>query len=145
MGLFTSTPKIDHERVVAAIAAAELLTSGEVRVLVSRSKVLDPIAAAQHHFERLGMTKTRERNGVLIFVAPRSRNFAIIGDQGIHEKCGDPFWRLVAAEMETHFKRGEFTDGLVKGIEHAGKILGENFPHRSDDTNELPDKVEEAD
>jgi uncharacterized membrane protein len=145
MTLFQIGPKIDHDRVVAAIAAAEQLTSGEIRVLISRSKTAEPMVAAQAHFERLGMTQTRERNGVLIFVAPRSRNFAIIGDSGVHEKCGDAFWRLVAAEMETHFKRGEFTAGIVRAIEHAGKLLAENFPHAADDRNELPDEVEETD
>jgi uncharacterized membrane protein len=145
MGFFTATPKIDHARVTAAIAAAEQLTSGEIRVLIARKKAADPVVAAQEHFERLGMTKTRERNGVLLFVAPSSRNFAIVGDTGIHEKCGDPFWRLVAAEMEARFKRGEFTEGLVHAIEHAGKLLAENFPRSPNDRNELPDQIEEAD
>jgi uncharacterized membrane protein len=145
MSLFSPNPKIDHDRVTAAIAAAEQRTSGEIRVLIAREKAEDPVPAAQKHFERLGMNKTQERNGVLIFVAPRSRTFAIVGDTGIHEKCGDAFWRLVAAEMSAHFKRGEFTEGLVQGIEHAGKLLAENFPRRSDDQNELPNKIEETD
>jgi uncharacterized membrane protein len=145
MSLFSSAPKIDHDRVSAAIAAAELRTSGEIRVLIAREKADEPVAAAQKHFERLGMTQTKERNGVLIFVAPRSHTFAIIGDAGIHEKCGEAFWRLVAAEMSTHFKRGDFTGGLVHGIEHAGKLLAENFPRSPDDQNELPNKIEESD
>jgi uncharacterized membrane protein len=145
MSLFSPTPKIDHDRVSAAIAAAEMRTSGEIRVLIAREKADEPVAAAQQHFERLGMTQTKERNGVLIFVAPRSHTFAIIGDAGIHEKCGEAFWRLVAAEMSTHFKRGDFTGGLVHGIEHAGKLLAENFPRSPDDQNELPNKIEEAD
>ena len=145
MSLFSTTPKIDHARVVAAIAAAELLTSGEIRVLVVRDKAADPVAVAQKQFERLGMTQTRERNGVLILIAPRSRSFAIVGDTGIHEKCGDAFWRLVAAEMSARFKRGEFTDGLVHTIEHAGKLLAENFPRSPDDHDELPNAVEETD
>lgn len=145
MSFLTPILKIDHARVTAAIAAAEQRTSGEIRVLIAREKAADPLVAAQAHFERLGMTKTRERNGVLIFVAPRSHNFAIVGDSGIHEKCGDPFWRLVAAEMSTHFKRGEFTEGVVEGIKHAGKLLAENFPRSPDDHNELSDHIEEAD
>lgn len=144
MSLFSSTPPIDHARVTAAIVAAEQRTSGEIRVLIARDKAPDPVSAAQSHFARLGMTNTAARNGVLIFVAPGSRTFAIVGDTGIHEKCGDAFWRLLAAAMETRFKKDEFTEGLVEGIEHAGKLLAENFPRSSDDRNELPDKVEEA-
>jgi uncharacterized membrane protein len=144
MSIFSPTPKIDHARITAAITAAELRTSGEIRVLIAREKAEDPVIAAQKHFERLGMTNTRERNGVLIYVAPESHSFAVIGDTGIHEKCGDAFWRLLAAEMTAHFKRGEFTEGLVESIEHAGKQLAENFPRSPDDRNELPNKIEEA-
>jgi uncharacterized membrane protein len=145
MNLFSSLPKIDHPRVVAAIAAAERRTSGEIRVLLARHKAADPVAAAQKHFEHLGMTHTSHRNGVLIFLAPRSRTFAVIGDQGIHEKCGDAFWTELAAAMTEHFKRGDFTAGLVHGIEHAGALLAEHFPSVPGDRNELPNAIEEAD
>lgn len=144
MGLFSSLPPIDHERVVAAIGEAENKTSGEIRVVISREKISDPVVEAQRQFERLGMTKTAARNGVLIFLAPRSHAFAVIGDTAIHEKCGDPFWRLLAAAMELHFKRGEFTAGLVHGIEKAGSLLAEHFPRSGDDRNELPNDIEQA-
>lgn len=144
MSVFSSGPSIDHDRVVAAIGATELKTSGEVRVLIARQKADDSVATATMHFERLGMTKTAERNGVLIFLAPKSHTFAVIGDSGVHEKCGESFWKLLAASMELHFKRGEFTEGLVHGIEKAGALLAEHFPRRPDDRNELPDRVEEV-
>ncbi len=144
MSLFSVLPKIDHARVVAAIGAAERKTSGEIRVVLSRKKIADPVAEAQQQFERLGMTRTAHRNGVLILLAPRSRKFAVIGDTAVHEKCGDSFWRLLAAAMELHFKRGEFTEGLVHGIERAGAILAEHFPPTAGDRNELPDDIEET-
>jgi uncharacterized membrane protein len=145
MSWFFSTPKIDHDRVVAAIGAAEARTSGEIRILLARHKADDPVADAQKHFERLGMTRTGARNGVLIFLAPRSRTFAVIGDTAIHEKCGNTFWTELAAAMTEHFKRGDFTAGLEHGITRAGTLLAEHFPRQSDDRNELPDKIEEAD
>jgi uncharacterized membrane protein len=126
--LFSSPAKIDHSRIVAAIAQAELKTSGKIRVLVARHRANDPVAAAQRHFERLGLARTPQRNGVLIFVAPRSRRFAVIGDQGVHARCGDEFWRELTAAMEGYFKRGEFSDGLVHGIERAGTLLAAHFP-----------------
>jgi uncharacterized membrane protein len=144
MNLFTPVPPIDHARIVAAIQQAEARSSGEIRVLVARQKSADPLTTARAHFERLGMTKTKARNGVLIFLAPASRNFAIIGDTAVHEKCGDAFWRLLAAAMELHFKRGEFTAGLLHGVEKAGALLAEHFPPDPNDKNELPDTVEEA-
>ena len=145
MSLFSPTLKIDHDRVVAAIGEAEKKTSGEIRVLLARHKAPDPVAAAQRHFERLGMTRTQHRNGVLVFLAPRSRTFAVIGDTGVHEKCGDPFWRELADAMSEHFKRGDFTAGLVHGIERAGALLAGHFPPAAGDRNELPDEIEETD
>lgn len=145
MSFLTSLPKIDQERVVAAITAAEQRTSGEIRVVVARHAAPDPLAAAQRQFDRLGMSHTKLRNGVLIYLAPRSHTFAVIGDTAVHDKCGDPFWRLLTAALALHFKRGEFTEGLLHGIEKAGALLAEHFPRSADDKDELPNKVEETD
>ncbi len=145
MNLFFYLSKIDHPRVVAAIGEAEKKTSGEIRVVVSRRKIVEPVAEAQKQFSRLGMIATSHRNGVLILLAPRSRTFAIIGDTAIHEKCGDAFWHELTTAMTVHFKRGDFTAGLIHGIDRAGSLLAEHFPRTSDDRNELPDEIEETD
>ncbi len=134
--------QLRHDDIVAAIAAAEKKTSGEIRVFVSHKPVADPVAAAQAQFVRLGMDKTRERNGVLIFVAPLSQKFAVVGDTGVHARCGDPFWSALAAEMSGHFKEHQFDRGLLHAIKKAGDLLAEHFPHRPVDQNELPDAVE---
>ncbi len=143
--LFTSPAPIDHKRVVAEIGRAESLTSGQIRVLVARHRAPDPVAAARSHFERLGMERTRERNAVLIFIAPRSRAFAVIGDKGVHEKCGDAFWQDLAAAMSGHFRKGDFTAGLIHGIERAGVLLAAHFAPLPSGRNEIPDSVTEVD
>jgi uncharacterized membrane protein len=121
-------PKVAHERVVAAIRDAESKTTGEIRVVVARHKAADPVAAAQVYFNKFGLAKAKDRNGILIFVAPRSRNFAVIGDTGIHEKCGDAAWSSIAASMGERFRSGEFTEGIVHGVERAGELLASSFP-----------------
>jgi uncharacterized membrane protein len=126
--LFSNPARIDHKRVTAAIAEAEKTTSGEIRVLIARHKTQNPVAAAQRHFNNLGLGLEGHLNAVLIFVSPRSRNFAVIGDKGVHEKCGDGFWTELASAMGGYFKRGEFTEGLVHGIGRAGALLSEHFP-----------------
>ena len=138
------SPKPDHARIVAAIAAAERATSGQIRVVIARGRVRDPLAAAKKHFERLGMTRTAHRNGVLIFLAPRARTFAVAGDTGIHQHCGDSFWRELAGAMSARFQRGEFTEGLEHGISQAGRLLAAHFPRQPGGRNELPDRVEET-
>jgi len=128
--------------IVAAIRAAEQKTSGELRVFISDKNIVDPVAAAQEQFAHLGMAKTRDRNAVLIYLAPGPRKFAVIGDTGVHARCGEVFWQELARTMTEHFRRAEFTEGIVQGIKRAGELLAEHFPRRPDDTNELPDRVE---
>ncbi len=118
------------------------MTSGEIRVFISRKKLEDAVAAAQWHLVKLGMTKTAERNSVLIFVAPDSQKFAVIGDAGVHSRCGEGFWRGLAEEITPHFKAGEYTQGIMHGVMRAGELLAEHFPRKADDKNELPDEVE---
>ncbi len=137
----TFVGQLAHERIHAAIHAAEQKTSGEIRVMISHRTAPDPVAAAREAFLRLGMQQTKERNAVLLFVAPRSRTFAVIGDEAVHARCGDEFWRELAAAMTGYFKRGEFTDGLIHGIARAGDLLAAHFPRAPDDRNELPDDV----
>ena len=99
--------QLDEASLVAAIADAERKTSGEIRVFLSHRKTDDAVAAAQRAFDQLGMARTKERNGVLIFVAPRVQKFAVIGDAGVHQHCGAEFWTALAAEMSGHFRSGE--------------------------------------
>ncbi len=133
--------RLQHDAIVRAIAEAEKATSGEIRLFISRKEPEDAVAAAQKAFEHLGMHKTSERNGVLLFVAPRARKFAIIGDKAVHERCGDVFWEEVAREMSTHFRKGDFTDGILHGIRRAGLLLAEHFPRHPGDKNQLADDV----
>jgi len=134
--------QLRHDDIVAAIHDAEGKTSGEIRVFISHKTVDDPVAAATKVFEKLGMTKTRHRNGVLIFVAPQSHKFAVIGDEGVHKRCGEEFWRLTAESMAGHFRKSEFTQGIIHGIQKAGELLAAHFPRHPDDRNQLSDQVE---
>jgi uncharacterized membrane protein len=134
--------ELKHDDIVAAIREAEGMTSGEIRVFISRKDVSDAVEVAKEHFVRLKMTETRERNGVLIFVAPVTRKFAVIGDVGVHKRCGDLFWTELAKEMSGHFRESKFSDGIIHGVKKAGKLLAAHFPRRTDDKNELSDEVE---
>ena len=133
--------QVGHDEVVAAIRAAEQRTSGQIRVFISHKPFEDAVAAAQAAFLRLGMEKTRHRNAVLIFLAPRTHKFAVIGDSGVHEKCGDAFWTELATAMTGHFRKSDFTRGIVHGIQTAGVLLAQHFPRGAGDRNELPDDI----
>ena len=120
--------QLPHDTLIAVICNAEKKTSGQIRVLISHKSVADPVAAAQKEFARLGMAKSPERNGVLIFVTPRSRKFAVVGDIGVHAKCGDALWAELAEAMSGHFRKSQFNQGIVHGVSKVGELLAEHFP-----------------
>jgi uncharacterized membrane protein len=137
--------KLEHDQIVEAIRKAESKTSGEIRVLIQRGKLnTDPLLAAQKKFHRLGMHKTRERNAVLIFVAPRAHKFAVIGDEATHQKCGDEFWQRVVDNMRAHFQIEKFSAALIEAVHEIGSVLARHFPKSSPDENELPNDVIES-
>jgi uncharacterized membrane protein len=143
--LFSNPLAVDHARVTAAILAAERQTSGRIHVLIARHRAPHPVAAAQRHFDRAGAGGAPRARDILIFVAPRSRRFAIVGGRDIHEKCGPAFWTELAAAMGGYFRKGAFTAGLVHGVERAGALLAEHFPATPADPADGGDRVEEAD
>ncbi len=134
--------KLEHDQIVDAIRAAESKTSGQIRVYIQRGKLnADPLMVAQKKFHRLRMDKTSERNAVLIFIAPRAHKFAVVGDQAIHERCGEEFWQQVVDGMRGHFQKEKFSRAIVEGIEEVGKLLAVHFPKTPTLANELPDDV----
>jgi uncharacterized membrane protein len=135
--------QIPSGEIEAAIAAAEKNTSGEIRVFVTHHECTDPVAAATRQFAELGMEQTKQRNAVLLFVAPASQTFAIVGDDGVHAKCGAAFWDSVRDEMAGYFKKREYLQAIVHGIGRAGALLAKHFPPEAghDAGNELADKV----
>ena len=133
---------LDQDRIVAAIDSAEQQTSGEIRIhLQPKTRGADIRAVAERTFERLGMTKTDLRNGVLIFVACEEQRFVILGDKGINERVPAGFWDDIAARLTVRFKAGEFTDGIVDAIHSAGEELKAFFPRQHGDVNELTNDI----
>ena len=132
----------DEQRIVAAIEAAELLTSGEVRVHLNDKCDGDPLRDAQKQFQKLGMHRTAERNGILFFLALESHKFAVVGDLGIHAKVGQSFWEGIRDHMLPPLKAGQWVDALEFGIAEAGRALALHFPHQGErDVNELSNEV----
>jgi uncharacterized membrane protein len=136
--------ELEHDRIVNAIKAAEAKTSGQIRVFLQRGKFEeDALERAQKKFLQLGMQKTAERNAVLIFVAPRAQKFAVIGDEGVHQKCGEKFWHNLVARMRDHFLREDFTQALLEAITATGELLARYFPRTAAAPNELSDEIVE--
>jgi len=133
--------QLNESGIVFAIQEAERKTSGEIRILVSKDKIEDPVLEAQKIFLREKMDRTAERNGVLIYIAPLSQKYAVIGDQGITEKVGNQFWSEVVDSMGGYFKQADFNQGVVEAIQKIGETLAMHFPRRGDDQNELSNTI----
>jgi len=131
----------DEQEVIDAIKRAEHQTSGEIRVHIEKSSKTEAFDRAKEVFELLEMDHTELKNGVLIYVATENKTFAICGDKGINDVVSPDFWDSTKNIMQSHFKKGEFKQGLIEGITKAGEQLKTYFPWQKDDVNELPDDI----
>jgi uncharacterized membrane protein len=129
-------------QIVSAIQKAETRTSGEIQVHIENHCKGDVLDRAAEVFETLKMYQTKDRNGVLIYLAVADHKFAILGDAGINAVVPKDFWVKTKDIMEAHFRQGKFTEGLIEGIHQAGDQLGTHFPYDTQgDKNELSDDV----
>lgn len=127
------------ERIGRAVAAAELGTSGEIRIRLEKSCAGDPLDRARELLGELDMNQTRGRTGVLLYVAVADRRFAIYGDEAIHAVIGQAGWTAICAQLGQRFAAGAFCDGLCEAVAAVGRALAGHFPRAADDLNELPD------
>lgn len=133
----------EKQRILEAIRLAEQKTSGEIRVFVeTRCKFVDPLDRAAEIFWKLKMDQTKDRNAVLVYIAWRDRQFAVVADEGIHQKVGQEFWEKEVKAMREEFSQQHYVDALIQVIRDIGDALHAHFPYeRTTDKNELPDDI----
>jgi uncharacterized membrane protein len=134
--------EIDVDRIEAAIREAELRTSAELRVSISRFYFWGDVRrAAGAVFRRNHMDRTERRNGVLLFVAPRLHRFAVHADVGVAEFVDDTFWNEIASRLSHDFHAGDRTGGLERALAMIADRLAGCFPPAPVNPNELPNAV----
>lgn len=131
----------EHHRITDAVAAAELRTSAEIRVHLDDLIEEDVMDHAAYVFQELGMHRTAERNGVLLYISVPGHQVAMIGDAGIHAKVGDAFWRITVDAVLAEFRNDRFAEGIMAGVHAVGEQLAVHFPRQADDRNELSDEI----
>ena len=131
----------EEQEIIKAIRTAEQNTSGEIRVHIEKSSGKDTFERAMEVFHYLKMDNTKQQNGVLIYVAVEDKTFVIYGDKGINDVVPVGFWDSTKDIMQSHFKKGNFKQGLIEGILKAGQELETHFPWIHGDVNELPDDI----
>ena len=133
--------KEEKKQISEAIAAAELNTSGEIRLHVEGHCQIDVLDRAAYVFGKIKMHETAQRNGVLFYLAVYDHKFAILGDAGINQLVPEDFWDKIKETMLGFFKDGKLAYGISEGIRMAGEQLKANFPYLTDDKNELSDEI----
>jgi len=133
--------KEQEQAVILAIREAEASTSGEIRVHLQHRLDGPVFDVAQKTFFRLNMHQTRQRNGVLFFIVPEKRQFAVLGDQGIDACVPHDFWDEIRDMLRENFQRGAFSEGLCSAILRVGEKLKTFFPASNDNPNELSDEL----
>ena len=133
--------KSEEAAIVEAIRLAEKNTSGEIRVHLEKETSIAPIERAVEVFHELKMDVTELRNGVIIYVAVNSKQFAIYGDKGINDKVADDFWDCTKDIMQNHFKSSNNVAAFIEGIHNAGEQLKKHFPFQENDTDELSNEI----
>lgn len=128
---------------IAAIRAAEIRTSGEIRVhLEETCPTPEPLDRAAQVFGELNMHRTTQRNGVLFYMAWGSRKFAVVGDSAINAAVPDDFWETTKETVLEQFRHENYALGLERGIKMVGEQLQRYFPyHAGTDRNELDDTI----
>jgi uncharacterized membrane protein len=100
--------KKEKTNIVKAIINAEKATSGEIRVHLAHKFKGDIFGYSKKVFENLGMTKTEQRNGVLVLFNIIDRKFVILGDKGINDKVPADFWNSIVNIMQENFFRQKY-------------------------------------
>jgi putative membrane protein len=97
--------------------------------------------AAFMQFYASGLYRTRDSNGIEIFLSVFEKEVVVIGDRGINEKMGEQHWQHVRDLIIQGIRRGEACAGICAAIESCAQALAQHFPIRPDDVNELPNRV----
>jgi uncharacterized membrane protein len=134
--------RLDTRQVEEAIARAERAAAVELRVSVAGPFWGSPQRLAERAFQRLGMTGTRRRNGVLILLAPWRRRVVLVADDGITGKVPASLWTGTVAALTAAFAEARFTEGLTAAIEALAQGLAPHFPPGEARPNELPDRID---
>lgn len=96
---------------------------------------------AQIEFYELGVSETRERTGILLFVSRMEHRATVLADHSIAEKLPDDTWQELVDTMIRGVKDGDLAAGLCRAIERCGDLLAPHFPIAHDDRNELRDHL----
>jgi putative membrane protein len=96
--------------------------------------------AALEQFVVRGISRTKNRCGVLIYVSLAERYARIVADEGIGQKVQPSEWQTAIDALTGHMREGSIVAGLTAAIERCGAVLATHAPPDGSG-NELPDRL----
>jgi putative membrane protein len=109
---------------------------------VGRRRVEEAVRErAVRAFYEKELFRTRDETGVLIFISLLEHKVWILGDRGIDRKIPRTLWQEFARDLSVGLHEKRACDTLCEIIGKMGRELALYFPRRTDDTNELTDKI----
>jgi putative membrane protein len=96
--------------------------------------------AALEQFVVRGISRTKNRTGVLIFVSLAEHYARIVADEGIAAKVQHADWQDAVDALTAHMRDGRITEGLIAAVERCGAVLATRAPPDGS-ANELPDRL----
>jgi len=92
-------------------------------------------------FHEHGLSSTRDATGVLFLISIFEKKVYVLADRGIYTKITQETLDRYAGSIAKGIASGRGAEALCQAINDAGAELGKHFPRKSDDTNELSDRI----
>ncbi|MBN9448910.1 MAG: hypothetical protein J0I67_18660 [Bosea sp.] len=139
----TSAPRIFLlQLIAAALLLAVLLWYGRGgRFVPGFVKRRHAHETALREFTARGLTLTRGRTGVLLYVAVQERYAEIVADAGIDGKVDEASWKGIIEPLLSAAREDRLREGLEVAVGAIGEVLAAHAPPVADDVDELPNKV----
>ena len=138
--------KEDLIEIQEEIAKIEKTTSGEIRLCLKLKKGFHERKYSNREigikeFFKLGMDKTEDGTGVLIFILFKDRVFEIIADENINSKISPEKWEIISGHLKNEFSQGNYKTGLINCLNEIKKIMEIEFPVKENDKNEISNEI----
>lgn len=97
--------------------------------------------AALREFTARGLTRTKGRTGVLLYIALQERYAEVLADSGIDGLVAADTWRGIIEPLLAAAREDRLTEGLIKAVDGVGAVLAQHVPPVPGDVDELSNKV----
>jgi putative membrane protein len=137
-----SVQRIFLAQLIVFLVAAIIFSWAPLRILLVPRAVQRARAhrAALEQFVLRGISRTRNRCGVLIFVSLAEHYARIVADEGVAQKVRASEWQAAIDALTMHVREGRLAEGFIAAIERCGAVLAEHAPPDGS-ANELPDRL----